>query len=65
LYHATDGWKVYDVSVVGISLVKTYHITIAGELKQHGIDSVIAQINAKSPLRKAGPGAFPDPPPAG
>jgi len=57
LYNSTGGWKVYDVSIVGISLVKTYRLTIARELKQHGIDSVIAQINAKIPLRKLREGA--------
>lgn len=50
----TDGvWKIYDVAILGISLVKTYHITIASELERHGLDGVIAKINAKIPLQKA------------
>ena len=65
LYNATDGWKVYDVSIVGISLIKTYHLTLQRDLKRHGIDDVIDQINAKSPLHRAGPDASPQIPPAG
>lgn len=50
LYRGAAGWKVYDVSIVGISLVKTYRITIEYDLKKYGIDGVIEQINAKVPL---------------
>lgn len=54
LYRSADGWKVYDVAILGISLVKTYHITIAYDLKKIGLDGVIEQINAKSPLHEIG-----------
>ncbi len=53
LYRSIDGWKVYDVSIFGVSLLKTYHITIQYDLKKHGLDGVIEQINAKVPLTKA------------
>jgi phospholipid transport system substrate-binding protein len=60
-----DVWKIYDVSILGVSLVKTYHITIDGELERHGIDGVIARINAKNPLQKAGGTFLNEAPPAG
>ncbi len=52
--HHTDGrWLIYDVSIFGISLVKTYRLTIEGELQRNGIDEVIQQINALHPLNDA------------
>ena len=65
LYRSADGWKVYDVSILGISLVKTYHITIEYDLKKYGLDGVIRQINAKSPLTKADAPRFGASSPAG
>jgi phospholipid transport system substrate-binding protein len=52
-YQSTDGWKVYDVGVFGISLIKTYRATIEAELKEVGLDGVIDRINAKNPLPDA------------
>ncbi|MFT4580831.1 MAG: phospholipid transport system substrate-binding protein [Gammaproteobacteria bacterium] len=52
-YQSANGWKVYDVGIFGISLIKTYHLTIEAELKQVGLDGVIDRINAKSPLPNA------------
>ncbi|MFT4563366.1 MAG: phospholipid transport system substrate-binding protein [Gammaproteobacteria bacterium] len=52
-YQSTDGWKVYDVSIFGISLIKTYHLTVEAELEEVGLDGVIERINAKSPLPDA------------
>jgi phospholipid transport system substrate-binding protein len=54
LYRSPDGWKVYDVTILGISLVKTYHITIEYDLRKFGLDGVIERMNAKSPLTNAG-----------
>jgi phospholipid transport system substrate-binding protein len=65
LHHAHGAWKIYDVSILGISLVKTYRITLAGELKRYGLDGVIEQINAKSPIIEAGSVRFAEPSPTG
>lgn len=55
-FHRTaTGWKVYDVALFGISLVKTYHVSIARDVQTHGLDGVIEQINAKVPLRAERP----------
>lgn len=45
-----DGWKVYDVSVEGVSIVTTYRSTFAAEVSRSGIDGLIKTIanqNAK------------------
>ena len=53
LYHTDGRWLIYDVSIFGISVVKTYRLTIDGELERHGIDGVIQQINALLPMNDA------------
>jgi phospholipid transport system substrate-binding protein len=48
-YHKkSDGWKVYDLVIDGVSLVVNYRATYAGKLKQEGIDAVVASIAAKN-----------------
>ncbi len=42
------GWKVYDVSVAGISLVTNYRDQFAQEVRQGGIDGLIAAIATKN-----------------
>lgn len=44
-----DGaWKVYDVDIDGISLVKNYRTTFANEIKTGGIDELIKKLSEKS-----------------
>jgi phospholipid transport system substrate-binding protein len=48
-YHKKPGgWKVYDLTIDGVSLVANYRATYAGKLKQEGVDAVIASIAAKN-----------------
>ena len=42
------GWKVYDVTVGGVSLVTTYRDTFATEVRSGGIDGLIKTIAAKN-----------------
>ncbi len=42
------GWKVYDVTVAGISLVTNYREQFAQEVRHGGIDGLIASIAAKN-----------------
>lgn len=42
------GWKVYDVSVEGISMITTYKNNFATELKAKGIDALIASLETKN-----------------
>ena len=42
------GWKIYDVSVEGMSLVLTYRTEFDGILKQEGIDGLIRRLADKN-----------------
>jgi phospholipid transport system substrate-binding protein len=43
-----DDWKVYDVTIDGVSLVTIYRGQFAEELKQNGIDGVIQKLVEKN-----------------
>lgn len=43
-----NGWKVYDVTVAGISLVTNYRDQFAQEVRAGGVDGLIASIAAKN-----------------
>jgi len=43
-----DAWKVYDVSVAGVSLVTNYRSSFASQIRQNGIDGLIASLEAKN-----------------
>ena len=43
-----DTWKVYDVSIEGISLVVSYHGQFAAEIRQNGIEGVILKLAEKN-----------------
>jgi phospholipid transport system substrate-binding protein len=42
------GWKVFDVRVGGMSLVATYRTAFAEEVRNHGIEGLIALLAAKN-----------------
>jgi len=50
LHRVDGGWKVYDVAIFGVSIVRTYHVTIDADVRARGLDSVIEQINSMSPI---------------
>ena len=41
-------WKVYDVAVDGVSLVRNYRSSFRSEIARHGIDGLIASLEAKN-----------------
>ena len=43
-----SGWKVYDVTVAGISLVTNYRDQFAQEVRNGGVDGLIATVAAKN-----------------
>jgi len=43
-YHTENGWKVYDLSVEGASLVTTYQSTYADRVRKDGLDALIASL---------------------
>lgn len=51
----TDGWKVYDVLIDGVSLVTNYRSSFNTEIQKSGIDGLIkslAERNAKNAAKK-------------
>lgn len=42
------GWKVYDVSVAGVSLVTTYRDSFASEVRNAGVDGLIKTLAEKN-----------------
>jgi phospholipid transport system substrate-binding protein len=43
-----QGWKVYDISVAGVSLVTNYRSSFAQEVSAGGIEGLIASLRAKN-----------------
>ena len=48
LYLNNGAWKVYDISVEGVSLVTNFRTSFATEIKQAGLDSLIQRLEAKT-----------------
>lgn len=48
-----SGWKVYDVNVAGISLVTNYRDQFGQEIRNNGIDGLIAAVSAKNKSMEA------------
>ena len=42
------GWKVYDVSIEGVSMVTTYRTSFASEIKQKGLDGLITSLTERN-----------------
>ncbi len=54
--HRRNGvWKVYDVSVDGVSLVANYRTSFATEIRQQGLDALIERLEQRN--REAGAAA--------
>lgn len=47
-YKSASDWKVFDVTIDGVSLVANYRGTYASKVKQQGIDGLIASIAASN-----------------
>lgn len=48
LEKAEQGWKVYDISVAGVSLVTNYRSSFTEEVSAGGIDGLIGSLRAKN-----------------
>lgn len=48
LYHTAEGWKVFNVSVEGASLVTVYRNQFGDEVSKGGIDGLIQSLKAKN-----------------
>ena len=51
LYHmhkTSRGWKVYDVSVEGVSVITTYKTSFASEIQQNGLDAFLDSLQDRN-----------------
>lgn len=48
LHKPSEDWKVFDVAVDGVSLVKTYRASFASIIKEGGIDGLISSLSKKN-----------------
>ena len=55
MYKTDFGWKVYDVSIDGVSLVINYRASFGNTIRQSGIDGLISMLEAKSNSLASGP----------
>jgi len=54
LEKAGDGWKIYDVNVLGVWLVENYRNSFAQEIGANGIDGLIAKLAERNKSAAAG-----------
>jgi phospholipid transport system substrate-binding protein len=52
LEKAGDGWKIFDVNVLGIWLVDQYRSSFAQEISAGGIDGLIAKLEQRNKAAK-------------
>ena len=48
MHLGNDAWKVYDVTVEGVSLVTNYRGTFASQIRSNGLDAVIADLRQRN-----------------
>lgn len=48
VYKTPDGWKVYDVNVLGVWLIETYKESFSAEIGRDGIDGLIRTLSEKN-----------------
>lgn len=48
MYKTSFGWKVYDVTIDGVSLVTNYRSSFSNTIRQNGIDGLISTLAAQS-----------------
>ncbi len=53
LEKAADGWKIYDVNVLGVWLVENYRNSFAQDINAGGIDGLIAKMTERNKAAKA------------
>ena len=52
MHLGNDVWKVYDVTVDGVSLVTNYRGTFATQIRDNGLDAVIADLQQRNSTQK-------------
>ncbi len=54
LVKRNDGWKVYDVTIEGISYVRNYRTELNDEIASKGLDAVIQRLESESGIDASG-----------
>jgi phospholipid transport system substrate-binding protein len=54
MHKTRRGWKVYDVSVEGVSVITTYKTSFSSEIQQKGLDGLIASLKERNAKLLAG-----------
>lgn len=57
LVRREDGWKVYDVTVEGISYVRNFRTELNAEIAEKGVEAVIRRLEREAGLREAEDGS--------
>ncbi len=56
LHLRRGAWKVFDVTVDGISLVANYRTSFDTEVREHGLDALIARLEERAARKQPGEG---------
>lgn len=48
MHMTRKGWKVFDVSVEGVSVITTYRTSFASEIQQNGLDALISSLESRN-----------------
>ena len=54
LEKSADGWRIYDVNVLGVWLVENYRNSFAQEISASGIDGLLAKLAERNKAAKGG-----------
>lgn len=54
MINTSRGWKVFDVSVEGVSVITTYKTSFASEIQQKGLDGLITSLKERNEKLLAG-----------
>jgi phospholipid transport system substrate-binding protein len=54
LEKTSTGWKIYDVSILGVSLVQSFRDQFASEIDQHGVAGLINALRNRNKQLAAG-----------
>ena len=51
MYNGKTGWKLFDVSIEGVSMVSTYRSSFSQLVKDRGLDGLIDDLATKNRAR--------------
>jgi phospholipid transport system substrate-binding protein len=54
MHQTAKGWKVFDVSVEGVSVITTYKTSFSTEIQQKGLDALISSLKERNAKLLAG-----------